>query len=80
VNGHLVLATASYNAGPHKVERWLPVDASLAADVWIETIPYKETRNFVKNVLGFMAVYGYRLNGETRSIKDRLRTVTPNSS
>jgi len=80
MNGHLVLATASYNAGPHKVERWLPVDASLAADVWIETIPYKETRNFVKNVLGFMAVYGYRLNGETRSIKERLRTVTPNDS
>lgn len=80
MGGHLVLATASYNAGPHKVERWLPVDSSLEADVWIETIPYKETRNFVKNVLSFMAVYGYRLNGKPDSIEGRLRAVTPNSS
>lgn len=80
MGGHLVLATASYNAGPHKVERWLPVDSSIEADVWIETIPYKETRNFVKNVLSFMAVYGYRLDGKPDSIQGRLRAVTPNSS
>ena len=42
-DGHAVLATASYNAGPHRVASWLPDGAAMEADRWIDTIPYTET-------------------------------------
>ena len=50
-NGHFALATAAYNAGPNRVVKWLPNDRSIPADVWIETIPFKETRKYVTSVL-----------------------------
>ncbi len=75
--GHIALATASYNAGPHKVVRWLPEADQLPADIWIETIPYSETRNFVKNVLAYTAVYETRMGGEQRRLSQRLPAVLP---
>lgn len=51
-----VLATAAYNAGPGRVKRWLP-EFSMQADAWIESIPYKETRDYVKNVLTYTVIY-----------------------
>ncbi len=51
-----VLATAAYNAGPGRIRKWLP-DYDLPADLWIETIPFKETREYVKNVLTYTAIY-----------------------
>ncbi len=51
-----VLATAAYNAGPGRIKKWLPV-YDTAADLWIETIPYKETREYVKNVMTYTAIY-----------------------
>lgn len=58
-----ILATAAYNAGPGRVRQWLETMPahSMAADVWIESIPYTETRNYVQNVLTYSAIYGYRL-------------------
>ncbi|MCP5325598.1 MAG: transglycosylase SLT domain-containing protein [Oceanospirillaceae bacterium] len=59
-NGNRVLATAAYNAGPGAVKRWLKnYDGPL--DVWIEKIPYGETREYVQRVLTYGAIYGYRL-------------------
>ncbi len=55
-----VLATAAYNAGPWRVESWLPKQAQ-AADIWIETVPYKETREYLKRVLAYTVIYNYRL-------------------
>jgi len=60
--GNQVLATASYNAGPNRVVEWLEGEDAMDAEVWIETIPYNETRNYVKNVLAYTAVYEHRLN------------------
>ena len=57
---HIILATASYNAGPGRIPRWI-YDETIDTDQWIETIPYQETREYVKNVMAFMAVYRYRL-------------------
>lgn len=57
-----ILATAAYNAGPSRVEKWL--NPSLPMDVWIETIPYHETRHYLQNVLMFGAIYGHRLYGD----------------
>ncbi len=61
-NNNRILASAAYNAGPTRVDRWL--DDQLSFDVWIETIPYVETRNYVQNVLMFAAIYGVQLNTE----------------
>ena len=55
--GHRVLATAAYNAGPHRVKRWLEKRKDLPSDIWIETIPFDETRNYVQNVLSFSVIY-----------------------
>lgn len=51
-----IFASAAYNAGPANVDKWL--NPELALDVWIETIPFTETRNYVKNILMFSTIYG----------------------
>lgn len=51
-----VLATAAYNGGIYRVNDWIPSE-SMAIDRWIETIPYKETRDYVKNVLAYQQIY-----------------------
>jgi len=56
-----ILATASYNAGPGSIQRWLPQKETMEADIWIENIPYRETREYVKNVLAFTSIYRQRL-------------------
>ncbi|MBC3765734.1 lytic transglycosylase domain-containing protein [Neptunicella marina] len=62
-----VLATAAYNAGWRRVKDWLPEDQSIPADVWVETIPYKETRNYVKAVMAYKQIY-LRLLGDDRNL------------
>lgn len=66
-DGNRILAAAAYNAGPGRVKKWLNKDrnAQLPYDVWIETIPYKETRGYVQNVLSYSVIYAYRLGQET---------------
>jgi len=60
-DGNRILATAAYNAGPHRVKKWLSQEnEKLPYDIWIETIPFKETRGYVQNVLAFSVIYGYR--------------------
>jgi soluble lytic murein transglycosylase len=54
-----ILASAAYNAGPTRVSQWL--DKSVPLDVWIETIPYSETRGYVMNILMFSAIYADKL-------------------
>jgi soluble lytic murein transglycosylase len=56
-----VLATAAYNAGPGRVQQWLAVRPT-TDDVWVETIPFKETRQYVQNVLAFTVLYAHRLD------------------
>lgn len=60
-NGNRILAAAAYNAGPSRVKQWLNKDdAKLPYDIWIETIPFQETRGYVQNVLSFSVIYAYR--------------------
>ncbi|OBY89576.1 lytic transglycosylase [Pseudomonas sp. AU11447] len=61
-NGNRVLATAAYNAGPGRVRQWLKDARHLAFDVWVETIPFDETRSYVQNVLSYAVIYGQKLN------------------
>ena len=59
-HGNEILATASYNAGYHRIKRWIP-DEAMPAELWIELIPYRETRNYVKNVFAYRQVYHTRM-------------------
>jgi soluble lytic murein transglycosylase len=74
---HRVLATAAYNAGPHRVERWLPRGQPLPADVWVETVPYSETRGYVRRVLAAEAVFHWRMNEKTRRLAEAMPPVAP---
>jgi soluble lytic murein transglycosylase len=61
-DGNRILAAAAYNAGPARVRQWLAQTASQQPfDIWIETIPFGETRNYVQNVLTYSVIYGYRM-------------------
>lgn len=58
---HPILVVAAYNAGPRQVVYWLKNHSPEEIDIWVETLPWKETRNYLKNVIAFYAVYQYRL-------------------
>ena len=60
--GNRVLASAAYNGGPGNVRKWLRGADHLPFDVWVETIPFDETRQYVQNVLSYSVIYGYKLN------------------
>ena len=67
-----IYATAAYNAGSTPVRRWLNDRGHLPLDIWIETIPYDETRRYVQNVLAFMVIYGSRMDN-----KDSVHMLSP---
>ena len=73
-DGNPILATAAYNAGPHRVKQWLKSlkkEESLPADIWIETIPFRETRDYVKSVMAYQQIYLYKV-GQEASLFDKL--------
>ena len=73
--GNRVLATAAYNAGPHRVDQWLPEQGTVDARTWIETIPFNETRKYVRRVLVAETIFHWRMTGDTRRLSDELKLV-----
>lgn len=70
--GNRILATAAYNAGPHRVKQWLSQrDAQIPYDIWIETIPFNETRGYVQNVLSYSVIYSYRLGSHQPLLSEK---------
>jgi len=63
---------AAYNAGPTPTARWQSQRPTHDPDLWIETISYKETREYVARVLAFSVIYDWRLNGDALPLSDRL--------
>lgn len=64
-----ILASAAYNAGPNRVNRWLQeTDGKLDAVTFIETIPFTETRNYVKSVLVYDYIYQLMLKNKPNTI------------
>jgi len=59
-DNNLAVAAAAYNAGPHRVKHW--VTRQLPQAQWVETIPYRETREYVKNVLAYSVIYQQKLS------------------
>ena len=75
-DGQVALAAAGYNAGPHRVKRWRP-DKPMAMDIWIETIPFDETRKYVSIILANALIYQQRLNRGDLKMEDFLSKVQP---
>ena len=64
-----IYTSAAYNAGVSRVKSWLTgTKAQLPLDVWVETIPFTETRNYVKNVMAFSVIYAAKL-GQTSPLQ-----------
>jgi soluble lytic murein transglycosylase len=77
---NFALAAAAYNAGPGRVQRWLPAGGPLESDIWVETIPYRETRNYVRYVLGYTVIYQERLGSGRTRLRDHMPTVAPGNA
>ena len=78
--GNRVLATAAYNAGPHRVDAWLPESDPLDARVWIENIPFNETRRYVRRVLEAETIFHWRLTGQVQRLSEQLESVRPSQA
>lgn len=70
------LAAAAYNAGPGRAQAWRPL-LPLEGAVWVETIPFNETRDYVKKVLANSMVYAHALSAPQQTLTARLGVVTP---
>jgi soluble lytic murein transglycosylase len=73
---HAALAAAAYNAGPGRAQAWRP-DAALDGAAWVETIPFNETRDYVKKVLANAMLYTHALGQAQVPLTARLATVGP---
>ncbi|MBP6382537.1 MAG: transglycosylase SLT domain-containing protein [Pseudomonadales bacterium] len=71
-----VLAAAAYNAGPGRVKRWLrQLPATVEHDRFVETIPFRETRQYVQNVLSFTVIYAYLEGREVPLVQPAERLI-----
>jgi len=71
--GKPYVAIAAYNAGPTPTSRWLSQRPAMDPDLWIETISYKETREYVARILAFSVIYDWRMYGVATPVSDRMR-------
>ncbi len=69
-DNNILMATAAYNAGPHRVKKWRPKQAGMPGDLWIETIPFDETQHYVKNIVTYQAIYRYQMGQEPKLTTD----------
>ena len=72
--GHPVLATAAYNAGPGRAKSW-QANRSLEGAIYAETIPFDETRDYVKKVMSNTVIYDSMLNNKNMRLKDILGSI-----
>lgn len=67
-----VLVTGAYNAGPHVVERWMDERLTDDPTIWVETLPYFETRDYIPRVLAFSTLYDWRLEQPVSRLSARM--------
>lgn len=67
-----VLASGAYNAGPNAVKRWMDGSRPAEAAMWIETLPYRETREYIPRVLAFSAIYDWLLAQPVIRVSSRM--------
>ncbi len=74
LDNHPVLASAAYNAGPGRAKKWR-AERPLEGAIYAETIPFSETRDYVKKVMSNAVYYSALFNGKPDSLKTRLGIV-----
>ncbi len=77
LDSHPVLASAAYNAGPGRARKWRDEARPLEGAIYAETIPFGETRDYVKKVMSNTVYYAALFDGQPQSLKRRLGTVAP---
>jgi soluble lytic murein transglycosylase len=81
--GNEVLVSGAYNAGPHVVDRWLAERKTDDPAIWVETLPYYETRDYIPRVLAFSTIYNWRMEEPVTRVSTRMpafNEVNPVSS
>ena len=76
LDNHPVLASAAYNAGPGRARRWR-ADVPLEGAIYAETIPFSETRDYVKKVMSNSVYYSALFDGRPQTLKNRLGVIAP---
>ena len=73
-NGNFAMATAGYNAGPHRVSKW---QKRYCGDpiFWIDTIPITETRRYVRRTLFYSLIYEWQQTGKSKKLNDMLKQI-----
>jgi soluble lytic murein transglycosylase len=77
--GHAVLASTAYNAGPGRARRWRDA-RPLEGAIYAETIPFNETRDYVKKVMANTMYYAQLIGGKLIPLKDRLGQIPARAS
>ncbi len=79
VGGSMPMAAAAYNAGPGRPRTWRGQSGSPTVDaaIWAESVPFAETRDYVKKVLSNTTNYAAILSGQPQSLKARMGSVGP---
>lgn len=72
-NGDWIHVAAAYNAGAGAVRRWLDSRPFTEADVWLETLPFYETRDYVPRVLAFATIYEWQLGRDPQLLARHVR-------
>lgn len=78
LDNHPVLASAAYNAGPGRARAWR-ADNAMEAAVYAESIPFSETRDYVKKVMSNASYYGQQLGHAWQALKERIGVIAPRS-
>lgn len=73
--GNHALAAAAYNAGPRRVDSWIPKSDPIPSDLWIDTLPFKETREYVRAVLAYATIFDWKLDQKITKISSRMYDV-----
>ena len=79
LDGSAALAAAAYNAGPGRAQAWRPAEP-LDGAIWVETIPFNETRDYVKKVLANSVYYARAFGDAAVEVRHRLGTVGPRNA
>lgn len=76
-SGDYIRATAAYNAGPGRIPKWSPYKP-MPAEQWVESIPFKETRSYVRAVMAYTTIYDHKLNEQrSQRLSSRLKPIVP---
>jgi soluble lytic murein transglycosylase len=76
--GQLGLTLAAYNAGAIPVARWLP-GRTMDADVWIENVPYGETRNYIQRIVEHIVAFAWVRDAQPPRLTTLLPPIAPNA-